>query len=355
MKKLYKSATMTDIHFGAKLNSEQHNQDCLEFIDWFCKNVKKDPSIDHVNFLGDWHENRNALNISTLNYSYRGAEKLNKLGIPVYFIIGNHDLYHRHNRDMYSVIPFREFKNFTVINEPVLMKNIGDDVLYSPYLFADEYPQLIKYKNVKTWWGHFEFKGFYITGYNVKMESGPDPQEFSGPSHIFSGHFHKRQANENIVYVGNCFPFTFGDAGDNQRGMMIYDHKKDTCDFLDWPNCPKYVKTTLSEILQPNAKLPKGSRVSVDLDIPISFEESNFLRKTFIEKNELREFSMEENSSIKHVMEETTTDIDWEENKLTSVDDLVLHMLKDIDSDHIDNKKLINIYTDLKPEQIEGK
>lgn len=355
MKILKKGAYCTDIHFGKKANSEQHNQDCLNFLDWFCLQVKSDPSIDYVAFLGDWNENRSALNISTLNYSYLGARKLNQLGLPVYFVIGNHDLYHRHNRSVYSVIPFQEFKNFIVIDQPLIEKKIGNSVLFAPYLFHEEYPKLTEYLKIPYWAGHFEFQGFYITGYNIKMESGPDPANFPGPKHIVSGHFHMRQANENVVYMGNCFPMDFNDAGDPGRGMMTYDHVNDKMVFNNWTDCPKYVKTSLSELLKGELILPHQSRVKIDIDIPISFEESNYLRKTFMQKNQLREFVMEESTNIQQVMEETESEIDWEKHKLTSVDDLVLHMLKDISSDHIDNKRLINIYTDLKPEQTEKK
>ena len=101
MKKLQKAAVCSDIHFGRKANSPQHNTDCLAFLDWFCDAVRSDPSIDHVFFLGDWHENRSAQNVSTIKFSYEGASKLNDLGMPIYFCVGNHDLFHRHTRDVY--------------------------------------------------------------------------------------------------------------------------------------------------------------------------------------------------------------------------------------------------------------
>ena len=55
--KLHVAASMTDIHWGAKSNSEQHNQDCLNYINWFCKEAV-DNGADHIIFLGDWFENR---------------------------------------------------------------------------------------------------------------------------------------------------------------------------------------------------------------------------------------------------------------------------------------------------------
>ena len=30
-----KAACFTDIHWGLKNNAKQHNEDCLDFIDWF--------------------------------------------------------------------------------------------------------------------------------------------------------------------------------------------------------------------------------------------------------------------------------------------------------------------------------
>ena len=137
--KLYKSAVMTDIHFGKKSNSPQHNKDCLDYIDWFCDQVKKDKAIDHVLFLGDWHENRSSLNVSTLNESYRGISKLNELGIPIFFCVGNHDLLYRHTREVYSVVHFQGCDNVVLIDSPTVVEEIGDGVLLCPFLFPDEY------------------------------------------------------------------------------------------------------------------------------------------------------------------------------------------------------------------------
>lgn len=339
---------MTDIHFGRKSNSIQHNEDCLRYIDWFVNYVKKDGKIDYIGFLGDWNENRSALNIATLNYSYQGAKKLNDLGLPVYFVIGNHDLYHRNSREIHSAINFQEFDNFHVISQPTVIDNIEGKMLFVPYMFPDEYPELAKYLNLPFWAGHFEFKGFEVTGYGMKMPTGPEPKDFKGPKYIVSGHFHKRQADENIIYIGNCFPMDFGDSGDNHRGLMIYDHIQQEMAFEDWAECPKYIKTDLSSILDKTIIIPQEARVKVNIDIPISFEESNYLRTTFIEKFNLREFVMEDSPEIQTAITDTDTSAVIAENELSSVDELVHLMLKEVESDHIDSQKLIEIYTSLK-------
>ena len=350
-KTLKKGAYFTDIHFGKKANSERHNQDCLNFIDWFCEQVESDPFIDYIGFLGDWNENRSAINIATLQYSYKGAKRLDALGLPIFFVVGNHDLYHRHTREVHSVIPFNEFKNFILVEEPMIVETIENRALFAPYLFHDEYPNLKKHLDIPFWAGHFEFRGFQVTGYGMLMPTGPDPAEYAGPQYIVSGHFHKRQAYEgsNVVYIGNAFPMDFGDAGDGARGMMTYDHAEDNMVFHDWEDCPKYVKTTLTDILDGTASLHPDSRVKCIVDVPISFEESTALRQSFADKYRLREFTLEESSEIRSALCETEMEIDWEDDKLAGVDDLVEQMLREIASDHIDNQKLIDIYRELKP------
>jgi DNA repair exonuclease SbcCD nuclease subunit len=348
-KTLKRGAFCTDIHFGKKANSQQHNEDCLRFITWFCDQVKKDGKFDYVAFLGDWNENRSALNISTLNYSYQGAKKLDDLGLPVFFVIGNHDLYHRNSREVHSIVHFNEFENFVVIDQPRIIDEIEGKMLFSPYIFPEEYPDLAKYLKLPFWAGHFEFKGFEVTGSGLRMPTGPEAKDFVGPKHIISGHFHKRQQDANIIYMGNAFPMDFNDSGDSHRGMMKYDHIAQTYDFIDWPECPKYLKTELSSILNKSVNIEFDSRVKVLVDIPISFEESNYVRKTFIDQYKLREMTLEESPDIQQVITETdTTGVLAAADKLSSIDDLVHLMLKEITSDHIDPSKLIDIYRNLK-------
>ena len=70
-----KAAVFTDIHFGLKSNSKIHNDDCEAFVDWYIKEAKKE-GCDVGIFTGDWHHNRSALNLTTMDASLRSLEKL---------------------------------------------------------------------------------------------------------------------------------------------------------------------------------------------------------------------------------------------------------------------------------------
>lgn len=343
--KLTKALSFTDIHWGAKGNSENHNKDCLAFIEWTCNQAKKH-EVDHIIFMGDWFENRNAVNISTLNYSYIGASMLNELDIPIFFIVGNHDLYHRHTRAVYSTVMFQEFKNFTVINTPSIESRIYGDPLLCPYLFANEYPSLLQYISAKSWWGHFEFKGFIITGYNTIMPTGPDHHDFAGPE-IFSGHYHKRQMVDNVTYIGNTFPTNFGDVMDVDRGILIYDHISQQKTFVNWPNCPRYIKIPLSKMIANPPEFKSTDHVRCVVDIPITYEDSAAMRSTFMEEYNLQEFTMEESYELENALENGD---DASSDVAVSIDDLVVDMISSIDVPKIDNATLIKIYQQLSAE-----
>lgn len=349
--KLKKAACFTDIHFGRKSNSQQHNQDCVNFITWFCEYVQSHPDIDHVVFLGDWHESRNALNIVTLKHSYTAAKKLNSLGLPIFFVVGNHDLYFKNSREVYSVIPFHEFSNFQVIDEPTVVKHTYQPTLLCPYMFTEEYKQLSKYRSTPIWMGHFEFKGFVVTGQTVRMPVGPDPTNFTTPKFIFSGHFHKRQADRNIVYIGNTFPMDFSDANDIDRGLMVFDYETEETIFENWGDCPKYIRTTLSDIIDGNSKLPSNARVQCITDETLSYQESTTLKKDFTHKFGLRDFTFHE-ASTEQALTDTDAEIMLNETDLMDVDHMVLQMLDKINDKQIDNEMLQNIYKQITLPQV---
>lgn len=349
--RILKTLNFTDIHWGARNNQELHNQDCLRFVSWVCDKVKQDPSIKALIFLGDWFESRSSINISTLNYSYQGAKILNDLGLPIFFIIGNHDLYHRHTRDVHSVIHFNEFKNFNLIEHPTVIPELGKKGAFlSPFLFPDEYKNLKQYLNYETWWGHFEFKGFVVTGANNKMMTGPDGNDFKGPIDIFCGHFHKRQKQNNISYIGNTFPTNFGDVNDFDRGCMVYDFETNTPVYHNWEDGPKYIKVNVSQLKNQDYNIPPQTYLKCVINIPVTYEDLMTIREQYTEKYNIREFTFEESNSKQESLTSTDNTVDEEilltetVEDTTTVDEMVVNLLGNIDNNQLDNELLIRIY-----------
>jgi DNA repair exonuclease SbcCD nuclease subunit len=352
-KTLCKSLCFSDLHMGRKQNSDMHNDDCLHYLDWLVDIVKSDPSIDHIVFMGDWHENRTALNLLTMAKSNQGIRKLNDLGLPIFVCVGNHDLHHRHTRAVHSLIFFDLLENVYLIDDATRVDFVGDGTLFAPFMFPEEYSTVLaKYlADTPVWYGHFEFKDFVITGYNTRMPTGPDANDFVGPKKIFSGHFHKRQKMMHIHYIGNTFPMDFGDAGDFDRGCVIYDYKKDRTDYREWEECPKYIRCKLTDILLGNVKLFDQARVRCVADEVITYEESTVLKQQMISQYNLREFVIEEPRTADKDILANGTGEDVAGDEFERVEDSLINMLLGIKTDTIDGNILVSIYTNLKVDE----
>lgn len=329
-----KIALFTDIHWGRRNNSPEHNQDCMDFIEWFCEQVKKDPQINCVGFLGDWFESRNAVDISTLNAAYKGAQRLSELNLPVYFCVGNHDLYKRHARDKFSTVHYSDINNFHVVDEPA----VHNGMLFVPFLFEEEYTTLKKYSNIPIWLGHFEFAGFSITSYNTVKEGGPVHTDFKDQM-ILSGHFHKRQTKDRTTFIGNVFPMDYGDAGETERGMAILDYSTQTLSFIDWTDGPSYHRVNFSDLK--SKTFPPKARVKCIIDEDVEYEITTTTKKTVVEQFKLREFSFED---IKvSISEVTDVEVDDGEDDIKSIKHLLFKMIDLMDVESMDKSLLKSI------------
>lgn len=331
-----KALAFTDIHFGLKNNSVQHNTDCEQFVDWAIGIAKKE-GCETGFFLGDWHHNRATINLHTLDFSLSALEKLNDVFENFYFIVGNHDLYYRDKRDIHGVGWAKHLKNIKIIDE---WFNEGD-VAIMPWLVKDDYK---KVKNVKAKYvfGHFELPHFKMNA-NVKMPDTGEIQSehFTNIDYVFSGHFHMRQEQKNIHYIGNCFPHNYADDGDSKRGCMTLEWGENPT-YHDWDGQPLYSSFQLSDVIaKPDELLKPNMHVRVIMDIDISFEESTFIKETFVETYKLRELSL---MPVRTEMVEESGGV---VSEIQSIDQIVHQQIGNINSENFNVNKLIDIYNNL--------
>jgi len=337
MSNLFKKvACFTDIHFGLKSNSSVHNQDCEDFVDWYIAKAKEE-GCDTGIFMGDWHHNRNSLNITTMDYSLRALEKLGKAFDNFYFFPGNHDLYYKDKRDIHSVEFGKYIPGVTVVHEPT---TIGD-VTLCPWLVGDEWRSVGK-KGGKYIFGHFELPSFFMNA----MIQMPDHGEiqldsFKGYELGFSGHFHKRQQQKNMIYIGNAFPHNYADAWDDDRGMMTLEWGGEPV-YHSWPDQPTFRTVKLSQLIDEEDTIIKPKQhLRVTLDIDISYEEASFIKETFIKKHDIRELTLiAEKKDL-----EINTNIDIQ--TFESVDQIVSSQIVSIESGQFDKNVLLEIYNSL--------
>jgi DNA repair exonuclease SbcCD nuclease subunit len=330
-----KAVSLTDIHFGRSTNSPVANQDNLDFIDWFIEEAKT-WGADTCFMCGDWHDNRNAIAVSTLNYSLAGMQKLNDAFKVVHWIPGNHDLLYRNKRDVSSIEFGRSLPNINIIREPT---TVGG-VTILPWLVNDE-PKKMKGLKSRYIFGHLELPGFMMNAKVPMPAHGGEvtADDFQGNEYVFSGHFHFRQTQRNVVYIGNVFPFNFADTWDEDRGMMFLEWGKDPF-FKAWPEQPVFRNFKLSQLLnEPEKYLKDKLTARVTLDIDISYEEAQMIKDTYMKGTGVRRMELVHQPRNTEEQAFNADDVVFQ-----SVDQIVTEGLLDVKSKGLDPAKLVEIY-----------
>lgn len=337
MSKMFDKAVMfTDIHFGLRHNSREHNQDCLDFIDWMIAQAQA-RGVNTCFFLGDWHHHRSNINILTLDYTMQALRKLNASFDKTYIMVGNHDLFYREKRDVHSMVVGSEFPNIELVDS-LLVK---DDVALIPWLVEDEWKEVSKIKT-KYVLGHLELPGFKMNAMVEMPDHGTlNTGHFQHQDYVFSGHFHKRQTKGKINYIGNPFGHNYADVWDFERGCVYLEWDKEP-EFIDYTEGPRFISINLSALLEnPDIYLKPKTYLQVILDLDITYEEAAFLRETFLTQYSVREFKLirSQETESEKVFEGDIT--------LKTVDQVVIEQLTNIESDTFDTTKLIEIYNGL--------
>lgn len=338
MSNLFKKvAVFTDLHVGLKSNSATHLRDCEEFVDWFIEQAKEN-NCETCIFMGDWSHNRNSLNLFTLNTSLSLLEKLGAAFEQFFWFPGNHDLFYKDKRDIHSSSFGRHIPGVTVVESVTTI----DDVTLVPWLVGDEWKTMKDLKS-RYVFGHFELPKFYMNAMVQMPDHGElKAEDFNGPDYIFSGHFHKRQVTDKVIYMGNAFPHNFSDAGDDERGMMTLEWGGEP-QFINWENCPKYRTVKLSNLLDNKDSILKSKMyLKVNLDIDITFEEANLIKETFLNDYDIREISLIQDKTNLDGTIDDTVDVQFE-----SVDQIVTDSLVNIESTQFDTNTLLEIYNNL--------
>jgi len=333
-----KAVTLTDVHFGRQGNSPQANQDNLDFLAWFIEEAKT-WGAERCIMMGDWHDNRHSLHVSTMNYSLRAMQMLNDAFEHVHWVPGNHDLFYRDKRDL-SSFPFADLlPNVQIVHKPTTVAG----VTFLPWLVGDEATKLKSLKS-RYIFGHLELGGFMM---NAKVEMpetdhGLKASSFINQDYVFSGHFHIRQQKAKVVYTGNIMPFNFSDNWDEDRGMMFLEWGKEPF-FKAWPDQPLFRTMNLSELLEKPAQLLKpGMTTRVTMDIDISYEEAQLIKDTFLTDYGLRKLLLVPQMKNSVDDQEFAGDVIYQ-----TVDQIVVDGLMSVQSVGMSPETLVQIYKEL--------
>lgn len=193
--------------------------------------------IKEIYQLGDITNNRTHLCLNTQHEMLVLFDLIQKRGLKINYLLGNHDIFYKDNRSVYSMEVFaRAFECLRVIDTPMMIDNIQ----IVPWLCKDE--KLEVNPAAKVILGHFEMKDFYVTR-AYKSEHGLSAADFKSIQ-MYSGHYHIKQDVGNIHYVGTPYQLDWNDFN-TLKGFHVLDTETLECEFIENTTTPKHIKLFL--------------------------------------------------------------------------------------------------------------
>ena len=221
-----KVAIITDQHFGARKGSKHLHDYFKQFYDDVFFPYIEEHGIDTIVDMGDTFDNRRSIDLWSLEWAKENYyDRLEKLGITVHTIVGNHTAYYKDTNSINSVdLLLKQYKNVKIYSECTEVMLDRLQVLFIPWINAENTQSSIESIKVSTSscaMGHLELNGFRAHRGHV-MEEGMASALFEKFERTFSGHYHTRSDNGRIFYLGNPYEMFWNDVND-PRGFTIFD------------------------------------------------------------------------------------------------------------------------------------
>lgn len=170
-----------------------------------------------VIILGDLLDTKSVVRSECLNLYYR---RLKSSILNYIILVGNHDFHNLQCED-HSLQVLKELPNVTIVDKPTLCY----DMLFLPYNHDPKtIKKWLKDTEAKTVFGHFDICGFDY-GNGFMCEEGLSVKDFKKFDLVVSGHFHKFQQQDNLVYLGTPFSHSFGESNQDKY-IAIFDKDK---------------------------------------------------------------------------------------------------------------------------------
>ena len=221
-----KVAIITDQHFGARKGSKFLHEYFKKFYDDVFFPYLEESGINTVIDMGDTFDNRRSIDLWSLEWAKENYyDRLEKMGITVHTIVGNHTAYYKDTNSINSVdLLLTQYNNVEIYSECAEVMIDKLKVLFVPWINVENFDssvKAIKSTDSVCAMGHLELNGFRAHRGHV-MEDGMASDEFEKFDKVCSGHYHTRSDNGKIFYLGNPYEMFWNDVNDT-RGFHIFD------------------------------------------------------------------------------------------------------------------------------------
>jgi DNA repair exonuclease SbcCD nuclease subunit len=223
-----KIAIITDTHFGARNDNVNFNDYFYNFYEGQFFPYLQQHGIKDVIHLGDVMDRRKFI-------SYRIAKDFRErfilpfqvLDINLHMLVGNHDIFFKNTNDVNSLQELVDgrFKKIHLYSEAQEVNFDGLPILFMPWINSQNYIYamgMIDETKADICMGHLDINGFAMNKGQIVAEHGMDKSEFKKFDTVMSGHFHHKNDDGQIYYLGTPYELYWNDY-DDPKGFHVFD------------------------------------------------------------------------------------------------------------------------------------
>lgn len=235
-------AIITDTHMGIRQDNQHFHKFFIQFFNDQFFPLLKERGIKTVFHLGDWFERRTYINFVTLNmFNQTFVKGVEDNDLDVFGIIGNHDTTYRNSNHINSIkelIGNTHSRIKVWWDAPHELTFGGKTFLFMPWMNANNYVEsmdALDQTEASIILGHFDIHGFAMNMGHVQREKGFKPEEFKRFPMVLTGHYHQKQDQDNIHYLGAPYEMNWGDFN-QPKGFHILDTDTMELEFIQNQN-----------------------------------------------------------------------------------------------------------------------
>ena len=347
-----KTIVVGDLHFDSSSSVIENELDYKNRIKLWQEQIfpyMEENNINTIIQVGDFTTHRTYLSTYVMN---KLAEDLfdvcEEKGYKLITILGNHDLYYKTNRDIYTLKIFEKaYECFTVISKKSEIIKLNENkILMIPWMIDEEDQKDVQnnlmQEEIDLVIGHFEIQNFSISK-TAKASHGLK-ENFFKKVPVISGHFHLEQEIKNIHYIG--VPAQDNWSSYNERcGFYVLDNHTLEKEFIENTVSPKHIKVMIDstnktfEIIGLGYEYKDEIKAKTNYDIftnqklKIYIELDNAWNKKVIEKIIEKCYSYKIDVKEEEVIENISTD---EEDLTISTEeyDIDKSIIKNLDTNY---------------------
>lgn len=215
-----KALWTTDIHL--KFSNLDITSKLFEKI----SNKALEYSVDTIIMTGDINDSKSIIRSECLNQI---REFLKNIKIPVYILVGNHDLHNTKKPELgHSLESLKDIENVHVIDKPLVV----GDIKFIPYIDSPiELGKELKKDSTRFLFCHNGIYGAQMNAKGTIDDFSLTQAKYKSFSRVFVGHYHNHCVLDNIVYLGSPFSHSFNESNVD-KFIGIIDFEKDKLDLI---------------------------------------------------------------------------------------------------------------------------